>query len=227
MPAQVSVELAARREVSVLSSGSCSPRGWGQAQSRVSASRSTAPRSGGPSQGMELVTSWLREQREVPRAYGVGSREWPQTCPQMTLPTGHFTREWPGCPRQLVWPPPIAQVGTQVFRAGNLPPIHRWHWGAGGSADAQRPQDLQPGEPGATLLCSVRTPTESPEGRSCSPTAKMSTPRPLSTWPAAWASSWDLPSVTRITSLAASGRRPALGFRFCSSTWVRARPWGQ
>lgn len=81
MPAQVSVELAARREVSVLSSGSCSPRGWGQAQSRVSASRSTAPRSGGPSQGMELVTSWLREQREVPRAYGVRSREWPQTCP--------------------------------------------------------------------------------------------------------------------------------------------------
>lgn len=63
--------------------------------------------------------------------------------------------------------------------------------------------------------------------RGCSPTAKTSTPRSLRTWPAAWASSWDLPSVTRTSTLAASGRGPAAGFRFCSSTWVRARPWVQ
>lgn len=99
-----------------------------------------------------------------PQGIWCGSREWPQTCPQMTLPTGHFTREWPGCPCSLCGHLRCPRWGTQVFRAGNLPPIHRW-WGAGGSADTQRPQDLQPGEPGATLLwCSVKAPTESPEG---------------------------------------------------------------
>lgn len=144
MPAQVSVELAARREVSVLSSGSCSPRGWGQAQSRVSASRNPAPRSGGPFQGMELMTSWLWEQSEVPRAYDVGSREGPQTHPQVTLPTSHFTREWPGCPRRLVWPPLIVQVGFRSSEQGLFLPFTDGA-GSGRGAEAQRPQDLQPG----------------------------------------------------------------------------------
>lgn len=64
-------------------------------------------------------------------------------------------------------------------------------------------------------------------GLGYSPTVKTSTPRPLSTWPTVRASSWDLPSVTRTTTVAASGRGPAPGLRFCSSTWVRARPWEQ
>lgn len=56
------------------------------------------------------------------------------------------------------------------------------------------------------------------------PMASISMPRFFNVWAARLASSWDLPSVRRITSFSASSRAPASGFKFCSRTWVSARP---
>lgn len=56
------------------------------------------------------------------------------------------------------------------------------------------------------------------------PIANISMPTFFKVWAARLASSWDFPSVRRITNFSASSRAPASGFRFCSRTWVSARP---
>lgn len=111
-----------------------------------------------PPQGMELVTSWLREQREVPRAYGVGSRgvatnmstddtaNWPlhQGVARLPTPTCVATSDCPG-------------GNSRSLEQGIFLPFTGVLDGIGGQesagSEATRPAAW---EPGATLLCSVR-----------------------------------------------------------------------
>lgn len=125
-------------------------------------------------------------------------------------PQGPELGAWPGHCHQLLeqgWALPLRRLRAAAQRGRQT---SRW----GRDAGTHTP----------TCTGSSRETHGDPGG---SPTAKTSTSRLLRRWPAARASSWDLPSVTRISTLAASARRPAAGLRFCSSTWVSARPWEQ
>lgn len=147
-----------------------------------------------------------------------GEGSWAGGCPQTMLQTGPlpgsdlcgYPPSTHGCsgPRLCTITSSWSRDWSSVFRLGAEAQSHCETSGLGRS-QVQSPPGA--GSPPSGAL-------------GCSPTAKTSTSRSLRTRPAAWASSWDLPFVTRITTLAASGRGPAAGFRFCCSTWVSARP---
>lgn len=131
MPAQVSVELAARREVSVLSSGSCSPRGWGSGTEQGLCFQEHCPQVWrSPPQGMELVTSWLRGRG----VQGIWCGEQGVATNMSTDDTASHLQGWPGCHANLCGHLRLPRWELRSSEQGNLPPIHRWHWGAGGSA---------------------------------------------------------------------------------------------